>query len=108
MKEEEIKKAYKELVDKIRYHMDRYYNDDAPEIEDAEYDALMRELKTMEREHPYLVTKDSPSRIIGGKTKRTAGINVEHDVPMLSIEDVFSKEEVLSWIREAAVFAAYK
>ena len=100
MTEEEIRKAYKELADKIRYHMDRYYNDDAPEIEDAEYDALMRELKAMEREHPYLVTKDSPSRIIGGNTKRTAGINVEHDVPMLSIEDVFSKEEVLSWIRE--------
>lgn len=100
MTEEEIRKSYKELSDKIRYHMDRYYNDDAPEIEDAEYDALMRELKTMEREHPYLVTRDSPSRIIGGKTKRTAGINVEHDVPMLSIEDVFSKEEVLSWVHE--------
>lgn len=100
MTEAEIKNAYKELADKIRYHMDRYYNDDAPEIEDAEYDALMRKLKDMEREYPYLVTKDSPSRIIGGKTKRTAGINVEHDVPMLSIEDVFSKEEVLSWAEE--------
>ena len=97
---EEIIREYKELADKIRYHMDRYYNDDTPEIEDAEYDALMRKLKDLEKTYPSLVTKDSPSRIIGGKTKRTAGINVEHDVPMLSIEDVFSKEEVISWVNE--------
>lgn len=100
MDEKEIREKYKALSDKIKYHMDRYYNDDAPEIEDAEYDAMMRELKGMEREYPYLVTKDSPTRIIGGKTKRTAGINVQHDVPMLSIEDVFTKEDVLSWVRE--------
>ena len=100
MNAEDLRKKYRELADKIRYHMDRYYNDDSPEIEDAEYDAMMRELKAMEREHPELVTKDSPSRIIGGKAKRTAGINVEHDVPMLSIEDVFTKEEVLSWVHE--------
>lgn len=100
MNAEDLREKYRELADKIRYHMDRYYNDDSPEIEDAEYDAMMRELKAMEREHPELVTKDSPSRIIGGKAKRTAGINVEHDVPMLSIEDVFTKEEVLSWVHE--------
>ncbi len=100
MNAEDLRENYRELADKIRYHMDRYYNDDSPEIEDAEYDAMMRELKAMEREHPELVTKDSPSRIIGGKAKRTAGINVEHDVPMLSIEDVFTKEEVLSWVHE--------
>ena len=100
MTETEIRAEYKDLADKIRYHMNRYYNDDKPEIEDAEYDALMRRLKEMEREHPYLITPDSPSRIIGGTTKREAGVNVEHDVPMLSIEDVFSKEEVISWVHE--------
>ncbi|MCR5773852.1 MAG: NAD-dependent DNA ligase LigA [Lachnospiraceae bacterium] len=100
MTESEIRKEYKELSDKIRYHMDRYYNDDAPEIEDSEYDGLMRRLKDMERDHPYLVTDSSPSRIIGGSTKREAGVNVVHDVPMLSIEDVFSKEDVLSWVHE--------
>ncbi len=100
MTDKELQEKYKALTDKIKYHMDRYYNDDAPEITDAEYDAMMRELKSMEKEHPFLAAKDSPSQIIGGKTKRTAGINVEHDVPMLSIEDVFSKEEVLSWVRE--------
>ncbi|MBQ8956443.1 MAG: NAD-dependent DNA ligase LigA, partial [Lachnospiraceae bacterium] len=100
MTETEIRVEYKDLADRIRYHMNRYYNDDKPEIEDAEYDALMRRLKEMEREHPYLITPDSPSRIIGGTTKREAGVNVEHDVPMLSIEDVFSKEEVISWVHE--------
>ena len=63
MSENEIREKYRELSDNIRYHMDRYYNDDAPEISDAEYDALMRELKAMEKEYPYLLTKDSPSRI---------------------------------------------
>ena len=100
MTEKEIKDKYRELSDNIRYHMDKYYNEDTPEISDAEYDSLMRELKALEKEYPYLVTKDSPTRIIGGSAKRTAGVNVEHDVPMLSIEDVFSKEEVLSWVHE--------
>ena len=100
MTETEIRAEYKKLADTIRYHMDRYYNDDRPEIEDREYDALMLRLKDMEKQYPYLVTKDSPSQIIGGRTKREAGVNVEHDVPMLSIEDVFSREEVLSWVHE--------
>ena len=96
----DTEQEYKELTEKIKYHMDRYYNDDAPEISDREYDELMMSLKAMEKEHPELVTAESPTKIIGGTTKRTAGVNVEHDVPMLSIEDVFSKEEVLSWVHE--------
>ncbi len=96
----DTEQEYKELTEKIKYHMDRYYNDDAPEISDREYDELMMRLKAMEKEHPELATADSPTKIIGGTTKRTAGVNVEHDVPMLSIEDVFSKEEVLSWVHE--------
>ena len=96
----DTEQEYKELTEKIKYHMDRYYNDDAPEISDREYDELMMRLKAMEKEHPELATADSPTKIIGGTTKRAAGVNVEHDVPMLSIEDVFSKEEVLSWVHE--------
>ncbi|MCH4192866.1 MAG: NAD-dependent DNA ligase LigA, partial [Butyrivibrio sp.] len=80
--------------------MDRYYNQDAPEISDYEYDQLMLELKQLEKEHPELVTGDSPTRIIGGNAKRKAGVIVEHDVPMLSIQDVFSKEDVLEWVHE--------
>ena len=91
---------YEELKKKIRYHMGRYYDDDSPEISDREYDELMMQLKALEKEHPELVTGDSPTRIIGGSTKREAGVNVEHDVPMLSIQDVFTKEEVSEWVRE--------
>ena len=93
-------KEYLALAEKIRYHMERYYNDDTPEITDAEYDAMMRELKAAEREHPQWVKEDSPTQIIGGSAKREAGVSVTHEVPMLSIEDVFTKEEVLSWTEQ--------
>ncbi len=93
-------KQYNDLTEEIKYHMRKYYDDDDPEISDREYDELMTRLKGLEKEHPELVKEDSPSRIIGGGVKRTAGVSVEHDVPMLSIQDVFSVEEVKEWIRE--------
>ncbi len=96
----EIKKEYDELVSKIKYHMDRYYNQDEPEISDYDYDRLMLRLKEIENDYPEIVTDDSPTRIIGGSAKRKAGVTIEHDVPMLSIQDVFSKEEVLEWVHE--------
>ncbi len=95
----EYQERYKELKKTIEYHMDRYYNQDAPEIEDHEYDMMMQELKAIEKEHPELVTKDSPSQKIGGKAKREAGVTVTHRNPMLSIQDVFSKEDVLAWVQ---------
>lgn len=52
----------KELRDKINYHSDRYYNQDSPEISDYEFDMLMQQLKKLEKEHPELVTKDSPTQ----------------------------------------------
>ena len=85
---------YKRLVDTIDYHMNKYYNDDEPEITDFEYDQLMLQLKVAEKEHPEWVTPDSPTQKIGGVAKREAGVKVTHDVPMLSIEDVFNKEDV--------------
>ncbi|MCR5650488.1 MAG: NAD-dependent DNA ligase LigA [Lachnospiraceae bacterium] len=91
---------YEKLTRTIKYHMRKYYDEDTPEISDREYDELMMRLKDMEKEHPELVRDDSPTRIIGGSTKRTAGVSVEHDVPMLSIRDVFSKEEVSEWVNE--------
>ena len=69
---------YLALQKTIRYHMDRYYNRDEPEISDYEYDQLMQRLKNTEREHPEWVTPDSPSQIIGGTAKREAGVKVEH------------------------------
>lgn len=96
----EEKKRYEELKDRIAYHMNRYYNEDAPEISDFEYDALMKELKKEESLHPDWITPDSPTQKIGGSAKREAGIAVTHHVPMLSIEDVFTKEEVSAWVEK--------
>ena len=90
----------KELRDKINYHSDRYYNQDSPEISDFEYDMMMQELKNLEKEHPELVTPDSPTQRVGGTAKREAGVLVRHNVPMLSLQDVFSKEEVFNFVEE--------
>lgn len=61
---------------------------------------LTRELRALEKEFPELLTKDSPTQKVGGKAKREAGVLVSHDVPMLSLQDVFSKEEVLEFVRK--------
>lgn len=94
------KKEYNELKKIINYHMDKYYNQDSPEISDYEYDQLMMKLKEAEKEHPEWVTKNSPTQKIGGKAKREAGVKVRHNVPMLSIEDVFEKSDVVNWVNK--------
>ena len=94
------KQEYKDLVKLIDYHMDLYYNQDEPEISDYEYDMLMAQLKKAEAEHPEWVDKTSPTQKIGGIAKREAGVKVTHDVPMLSIEDVFTKEDVIAWVNK--------
>lgn len=91
---------YKELKETIWYHNDRYYNQDNPEISDYEYDMLMQELKGLEKKHPEYVTDDSPSQKVGGEAKREAGVLVKHNVPMLSLQDVFSKEEVEEFVQD--------
>ena len=91
---------YETLIEQINYHMDRYYNQDEPEITDFEYDQLMLQLKGMEEEHPEWISPDSPTQKIGGTTKREAGVEVTHHVPMLSIQDVFTKEDVVSWVND--------
>lgn len=88
------------LREQIAYHSDKYYNEDDPEITDHEFDMLMRELKQLEKENPSLVTADSPTQKVGGTAKRTAGVLVRHNVPMLSLQDVFSKEEVLEFVEQ--------
>ncbi len=89
-----------ELRSQLEYHSNRYYNLDSPEISDFEYDAMMRELKALEQEFPDLVTADSPTQKVGGTAKREAGVLVRHNVPMLSLQDVFSKEEVEDFVEE--------
>ena len=90
----EPSKRAEELRTLLNHHSDLYYNQDAPTISDQEYDALMRELKAIEAEYPELITPDSPTQKVGGSAKRTAGVLVAHRVPMLSMQDLFTKEEV--------------
>lgn len=90
----------KSLREQIAYHSDRYYNQDNPEISDYDFDMLMQELKKLEKEHPELVTPDSPTQKVGGTAKRTAGVLVRHNVPMLSLQDVFSKEEIYDFVEQ--------
>ena len=94
------KQEYDELKQTIAYHMDRYYNQDNPEISDYEYDILMQSLKKAEKENPEWVSPDSPSQRVGGSVRRTAGVKVRHNVPMLSIEDVFDPAEVTAWVEK--------
>lgn len=97
---DEERKAYEALKRTIDHHMELYYNEDRSEISDFDYDALMNQLKETERSHPEWITPDSPTQKIGGSAKRKAGVEVTHRVPMLSIQDVFTKEEVESWVKD--------
>ena len=83
-----IKKELASLRKEIRYHNDRYYNQDNPIISDYDYDQLMLRLKKLEQEYPELITPNSPTQMVGGQAKRTAGVLVPHDVPMLSLQDL--------------------
>ena len=73
---------------------------DDPEITDYEYDQLMQELKELGKERPEEITADSPTQKVGGSAKREAGVLVRHRVPMLSLQDVFSKEEVVQFVED--------
>lgn len=96
----DVKARIEELRKQIEYHSTLYYNEDSPKITDYEFDMLMQELKKLEQENPEYVTDNSPTRKVGGTAKREAGVLVRHNVPMLSLQDVFSKEEVLHFIEE--------
>lgn len=89
-----------DLRKQIEYHSNRYYNEDNPEISDYEFDRLMQELKKLEGENPDMISNDSPTQKVGGAAKRKAGVLVRHNVPMLSLQDVFSKEDVLKFVEE--------
>jgi DNA ligase (NAD+) len=110
----DIRQEIEDLREQIRYHNDRYYNLDDPEISDYEYDMLTRKLRKLEEEHPEYKSDDSPISKIGGVAKREAGVLVKHNIPMLSLQDVFSKEEVYSFVekvlkeKEDSVFVVEK
>lgn len=96
----DIKQEIERLREQIGYHNDRYYNQDDPEISDYEYDQLSLQLRKLEEEHPELAVSDSPTKKIGGTAKREAGVLVKHNIPMLSLQDVFTKEEVISFVEK--------
>lgn len=85
-------KRIKELSDILKYHNRKYYIEDSPEIEDFEYDAMLRELEDLEKEFPQFLKEDSPSQNVGGGALRLF-TPVEHKVKMESLQDVFSFEE---------------
>ena len=79
----------------IRRHDWLYHVESRPEISDAEYDRLFRELKELEERHPELVTPDSPTQRVGAPLAEGEGFGrVRHEVPMLSIESLFTADEV--------------
>ena len=94
----------KQKIDKLResinYHNYRYYVLDDPEITDSEYDRLLRELESLEVEHPELITPDSPTQRVGA-TPLSAFAEVKHSVPMLSLGNAFSEQEVEDFDRRA-------
>lgn len=90
---ENVKAKIEELRKTLQYHSDRYYNDDAPEIEDYEYDMMMRELKALEAQYPEFDSADSPTKRVGGKADNSFE-SVVHNVRMESLQDAFSFDEI--------------
>ena len=104
----EVKQRIEQLRAEINHHNYRYYVLDSPEISDAEYDALMRELKQLEEQHPRFLTPDSPTQRVGAAPLEAFGV-VEHPLPLLSLGNAFSKDELLAWhIRTSRLVGASK
>ena len=93
-----VKAELAELRRQIRRYSKQYYDDNASDISDYEFDQLMLRLKAIEAEYPELITKNSPTQKVGGSAQRTAGVLVKHDVPMLSLQDVFSEAEIRDFV----------
>src|SRR5580692_1506982 len=93
-----------DLRTQLRRHEHLYYVMDAPVIPDAEYDALMNELKRIEAEHPELLTPDSPTQRVGGKPAEGFQ-KVRHSRPMLSLDNAYSEEELRDWDRRVRELA---
>ncbi len=93
-----ISKKIEDLREKLRHHEHLYYVLDAPEISDAEYDAMMRELQSLEQAHPELVTADSPTQRVGGKP-REGFAKVAHSSPMLSLDNALGEAELREFDR---------
>ncbi|MGA2989433.1 MAG: NAD-dependent DNA ligase LigA [Candidatus Korobacteraceae bacterium] len=100
----QLQERVRELRERIRHHEHRYYVLDAPEISDAEFDALMNELKSLERAHPGLIAPDSPTQRVGGQP-REGFVKVPHSTPMLSLDNAYNEQELRDWARRASELA---
>ncbi len=90
-----------ELRSEINYHNRKYYQEDAPEIADAEYDVLMNELRAIEKQYPELITPDSPTQRVGAAPLPTFDV-VEHRQPLLSLGNCFNEEDLAAWYKRAS------
>ena len=99
MDRETAKQKIESLRAQIEYHRNKYYLDDSPEISDFEFDALMRSLEELEAEFPEFDSQNSPSKTVGGKASEKFE-KVRHVVPMGSLTDVFSKEELFTFLEK--------
>lgn len=91
-----LSRRAEELREELRHHEYLYHVMDAPEIPDAEYDALMNELKRLEADHPELLTPDSPTQRVGGKPKE-GFVKTAHSRPMLSLDNAYNEQELRAW-----------
>ena len=91
-----VEERIKYLSDTLKYHNKKYYIEDSPEIEDFEYDAMLRELERLEEEYPEFRREDSPTQMVGGAALKLFS-PVEHSVKMESLQDVFSFDELRSF-----------
>ena len=92
----DVKERIDHLRELINHHNYRYYVLDSPEVSDAEYDSLMRELQQLEEQYPGFLSPDSPTQRVGAAPVQAFGV-VQHPLPMLSLGNVFSQEELLAW-----------
>ena len=97
----QVKQRIEQLRAEINHHNYRYYVLDSPEISDAEYDELMRELQKLEEEHPRFLTPDSPTQRVGAAPVEAFGV-VEHPQPLLSLGNAFSQEELAAWYKRTS------
>ena len=97
-KSADIEKTIEKLRDEIRYHEYRYYVLNDPEISDAKFDELMRQLQELEQQHPELITPDSPTQRVGGKPAEEFA-KVRHSAPMLSLDNTYSVDELRDFDR---------
>ena len=93
MNKNQAKKRIEELRSTVEYHANKYYNEDKPEISDFEYDMLMVELRNLEKEYPEFQSSESLTQKVGGHVKEGFE-KVTHEVPLQSLQDIFSLDEI--------------